>query len=85
MEGVIFIRTLTQEQEEILENFKVQKNITANTKAVQRIITEFDKLSQGESRMREEIRELKEDKWKLEEELDDYREFFKMFSKLQSK
>ena len=44
MDGVIFIRTLSEQEEEILENFKSKKNISANTKAVQGIISEYGRL-----------------------------------------
>lgn len=84
MEGVIFIRgnQLTEQEEEILTTFKQRKSINANTKAVQSIITEYDKLDKENARMREINLQLDEINRELEEELREYKNFFSTFNKL---
>lgn len=84
MEGTIFIRgnQITEQEEEILTKFKEKKSINANTKAVQSIITEYDKLDKENARMRERNLQLDEKNMQLEEELREYKNFFSTFNKL---
>ena len=82
MDGVIFIRKLTEQEEQILEDFKTQKSISANTKAIQRIITEYDRLKKNEENLQKKVNDLTEKIWKLQNEAEDYEEFFTLFKKL---
>ena len=84
MEGVIFIRTLTEGQERILEEFKSKKGISANTKAIQRIIEEYERLLKQEERLNKEVRVLWEIRQELEDEGEEYKRFFKMMNKFLS-
>ena len=81
MDGVIFIRTLSEQQEEILENFKSIKNISANTKAVQGIISEYGRLENNEKSLNKTIQDQKEKIWKLENQMEEYNEFFELLKK----
>ena len=83
MAGVIFIRTLTEEQVAILENVKINKGISASTKAIQYIITDYAKASNNEEHLRNKIRALENTNFELANCLDEYKLFFKMFSKLE--
>jgi|GEM_PF-4814807 len=49
MEETIFIRgnQITEHEEEILAMFKGKNSISANTKAIQSIITQYDRLEKG--------------------------------------
>lgn len=82
MDGVIFIRKLTEQEEQILEDFKTQKSISANTKAIQRIITEYDRLKKNEENLQKKVNDLTEKIWELQNEAEDYEEFFTLFKKL---
>lgn len=84
MEGVIFIRTLTEGQERTLEEFKSKKGISANTKAIQRIIEEYERLLKQEERLNKEVRVLREIRQELEDEVEEYKRFFKMMNKFLS-
>ena len=84
MEGVIFIRTLTEGQERTLEEFKSKKGISANTKAIQRIIEEYERLLTQEERLNKEVRVLRESRQELEDEVEEYKRFFKMMNKFLS-
>lgn len=83
MEGTIFIRgnQITELEEEILTKFKEEKSISANTKAVQSIITEYDKLNKENVRMRANNLKLDEKNRELEEQLKEYKDFFSTFNK----
>ena len=82
MDGVIFIRKLTEQEEQILEDFKTQKSISANTKAIQLIITEYDRLKKNEENLQKKVNDLTEKIWELQNEAEDYEEFFTLFKKL---
>ena len=84
MDGVIFIRTLTEGQERTLEEFKSKKGISANTKAIQRIIEEYERLLKQEERLNKEVRVLRESRQELEDEVEEYKRFFKMMNKFLS-
>lgn len=84
MDGVIFIRTLTEGQERTLEEFKSKKGISANTKAIQRIIEEYERLLNQEERLNKEVRVLRESRQELEDEVEEYKRFFKMMNKFLS-
>lgn len=78
MDGVIFIRTLTERQEEILEKVKTKKDISASTKAIQYIITEYGRMEEAEKGYQSKIRN-------LEEKLFEYEEFFNLLNRINSK
>lgn len=82
MDGVIYIRSLSEQEEEILQNFKQTKNIAANTKAIQGIMTEYARLKNSDDEMRLKIKSLNEKVYELENQLEDYQDFFKLFKKL---
>ena len=82
MDGVIFIRKLTEQEEQILEDFKTQNSISANTKAIQLIITEYDRLKKNEENLQKKVNDLTEKIWELQNEAEDYEEFFTLFKKL---
>ena len=83
MEGTIFIRgnQITELEEEILTKFKEEKSISANTKAIQSIITEYDKLKKENISMRANNLKLNEVNIELEEQMEEYKEFFTTFNK----
>ncbi|SHN00813.1 hypothetical protein SAMN05444360_12622 [Chryseobacterium carnipullorum] len=83
MEGTIFIRgnQITELEEEILTKFKEEKSISANTKAIQSIITEYDKLKKENISMRSNNLKLNEKNIELEEQIEEYKEFFTTFNK----
>lgn len=85
MDGVIFIRTLTEEQERILEEYKNSNSIVTNTKAIQGIIDDYDLLKKKVAKMQHEARILNDIKKELENELKDFRQFHEMLSRLQKK
>ena len=83
MEGTIFIRgnQISELEEEILTKFKEEKSISANTKAIQSIITEYDKLKKENISMRANNLKLNEINIELEEQIEEYKEFFTTFNK----
>lgn len=73
MEGTIFIRgnQITELEEEILTKFKEEKSISANTKAIQSIITKYDKLKKENISMRSNNLKLNEKNIELEEQIEE--------------
>ena len=64
-----------------MENFKSKKNISANTKAVQGIISEYGRLENNEKSLNKTIQDQKEKIWKLENQMEEYNEFFEILKK----
>lgn len=84
MKGTIFIRgeKITSKQEEVLECFKKENSISANTKAIQGIIMEYDLLKKRSENLLEELEKHREENFILREQLNDSKEFFSSLKRM---
>ncbi|MDV3950515.1 hypothetical protein CMT75_18535 [Elizabethkingia anophelis] len=80
--GKIYIKELPSEENKIFEQFKKEKNISVNTKALLYLISEYGRLKNSEKNMLKRIDELKEERDKLFYKLEDQSEVLLSFKSL---
>lgn len=80
--GKIYIKELPSEENKIFEQFKKEKNVSVNTKALLYLISEYGRLKNSEKNMLKRIDDLKEERDKLSYKLEDQSEALLSFKSL---
>ncbi|MDV4026053.1 hypothetical protein CMT52_17105 [Elizabethkingia anophelis] len=80
--GKIYIKELPVEENKIFEEFKKEKKISVNTKALLYLISEYGRLKNSEKNMLKRIDELKEERDNLYYKMEDQTDVLLSFKKL---
>lgn len=80
--GKIYIKELPLEENKIFEQFKKEKKISVNTKALLYLISEYGRLKSSENNMLKRISELKEERDELYYKMEDQTDALLSFKKL---
>lgn len=80
--GKIYIKELPSEENKIFEQFKKEKDVSVNTKALLYLISEYGRLKNSEKNMLKRIDELKEERDKLYYKMEDQTDALLSFKKL---
>ncbi len=80
--GKIYIKELPSEENKIFEQFKKEKDVSVNTKALLYLICEYGRLKNSEKNMLYRIEKLKEERDELHYRLEGHTEALLGFKKL---